>query len=93
VDGTGSGTVEQSAGIKIGEVLHFFPRISVAELKPSKTLRVGDTIRITGKNIGFEQRVESMEIQHKRIEEAKPGDDIGLKVDQKVTAGCEVCKL
>jgi len=93
VDGKGDAVVEQSTGIKIGDVLHFYGKRSVAVLKLLETLRVGETIRIKGKNIEFEQQVKSMQIKHKQIEEAKPGDDIGLKVNQKVTRSCQVFKL
>lgn len=78
----------------VGIIRHFYSKISVAVLELSDTLRVGDTIRITGKtNTDFTQIVESMEIEHKKIEEANPGNSIGLKVSQKVREGCCVYKL
>ena len=84
-------TVEEKL---VGIIRHFYSKISVAVLELSDTLRVGDTIRITGKtNTDFTQIVESMEIEHKKIEEANPGNSIGLKVSQKVREGCCVYKL
>jgi len=81
-------------GTFIGKVQHFYSKISVAVLEPSDTLKVGDTIRIIGDDgIDFTQPVESMEIEHKQIKEAKPGDLIGLKVNQRVHRGCCVHKL
>jgi putative protease len=85
----------------IGIITHFFPRISVAVVEPKETIKVGDQIRIRGKSnlstskprIDFIQTVESMEIDHEQIREAKPGDPIGLQVTEKVCEGCEVFKL
>lgn len=86
--------IDTAEGKLIGKILHFYSKISVAVLEPSDTLRVGDTIRIVGKaNTDFTQTVESMEIEHKKIEEAKPGDSIGLKVSQKVREGYCVFKV
>ena len=82
-----------TVGTEVGRIAHFFPRISVAEVKVTGTLKVGDTIKILGKKTNLTQKVESMEIDHQKIEEAKPRDDIGLKVDQRVTEGCCVFKL
>jgi len=41
----------------------------------------------------FEQAVQSMQIDHKDIKEAKKGQEVGLKVDQKVKEGWEVYKI
>ncbi len=47
-------------------------------------LKIGDTIHIVGAHTDFTQIVDSMEIDRKPIETAKPGDDIGIKVKEKV---------
>lgn len=86
--------INTAEGKLVGKIIHFYARISVAALKLSDTLRVGETIRIAGKgSINFTQKVESMEIDHQKIEEAKPGDEIGLEVSQKAREGCCVYKL
>ncbi len=80
---------------EIGEVVHFYDKIGVAVLDLKKPLRVGD--KISFKNAAgdtlFEQDVTSMQIEHQNIEEAKAGDMIGLKTDQKVHKGNKVYKL
>lgn len=89
------------AETKVGKVSHFYPKISVAVIILEGPLRKGDTVRITGRNspnlrkskINVTQKVESMEIEHQKIEEAKPGDLIGLEVTEKVCEDCEVFKL
>jgi len=34
-----------------------------------------------------------MEIEHKKVDTAKPGDAVGMKVDQKVREGYKVYKI
>ena len=80
-------------GKLIGKVIHYFGNIGVTVLELSDTLKVGDTIRIVGGETDFTQTVESMEIEHKKVNEAKAGDSVGLKVSQKVREGYKVYKL
>lgn len=80
-------------GKLIGKVTHYFSKIGVAVVELSDSLKVGDTIRIVGGETDFNQTVESMEVEHKKVNEAKAGDSIGLKVEQKVREGYKVYKL
>jgi translation elongation factor EF-Tu-like GTPase len=77
----------------IGRVTHYFGKIGVAVIELDDTLRLGDEIRIVGGETDFTQIVESMEMEHKKIKEAKAGDAIGLKVGQKVKEGYKVYKI
>jgi putative protease len=77
----------------IGKVTHYFGKIGVAVIELEDTLRVGDTIRIVGGGTDFTQTVESMEIERKKVKEAKAGQAIGLKVNQKVREGYKVYKI
>ena len=65
---------------KIGVITHYFGQISVGIIKLDAPLKVGDTIHIKGATSDFTQKVDSMQVEHKNIEEAKKGDSIGLKV-------------
>ena len=80
-------------GKLIGKVTHFFSHISVAVIELSDVLNVGDTIRIVGGETDFNQTVDSMEIEHEKVQTAKPGDSVGTKVAQKVRDGYKVYKL
>ena len=80
-------------GKLVGKITHYFSKIGVAVVELSDTLKVGDKIRIVGKDVDFTQEVESMEIEHQKIQEAKAGEKVGLKVNQKVKEGCQVYKL
>ena len=78
---------------KVGEVSHYFTRISVGVIELTSPLKVGDRIAIKGMTTNFEQTVESMEIEHKSVQKAKEGDSIGLKVEERVRMGDVVYKL
>ena len=68
-------------GKRIGLVTHYFGEPSVAIVKlESGSLRVGDTIHIRGHTTDFEQRVESMQVDHAPVMEVGPKDDFGVKV-------------
>jgi len=76
----------------IGVVSNYFDHVSVAAIKLAAPLKVGDTIRFAGGETDFEQKVESMQIQHKQVKTAKKGDEIGIKVTGKVRKDYKVFK-
>jgi len=81
-------------GKLVGEVTHYFGHPEVAIIKLEDSLEVGDTIRIVGgTDTDFEQEVTSMEVDNEKIEEASAGDEVGVKVDEKVRETYEVYKV
>ena len=79
---------------KIGEVMKFFSKPSVAAVKiTAGELRVGDTVRFNGHTTDFEDTIQSMEIDNKQIEKATAGDYIGVKVSDRVRPGDEVFRV
>jgi putative protease len=74
---------------KVGTVTHYYGKIGVAIIKLSGTLKVGDRIKIEN-GAEFEQAVDSMQVEHAQVEEAKKGDVVGLKVEKKVGEGATV---
>jgi len=69
---------------EVGTVTHYYPKIGVVVVEVTAPLKVGDRIRIRGATTDFEQTIESMEIEHKKIQEAKSGDSVGLRVEERV---------
>lgn len=67
--------------------MHYFGEISVAIVKLSGPLEKGSKIKISGNTTDFEQKVSSMQIEHKKVEKAKKGQEIGLKVKEIVRKG------
>ncbi len=78
---------------EIGVITHYFGKISVAAIKLSDELCVGDKISIEGAHTNFEQTVDSMQIEHQSIEKAKAGDEVGIKVAERVREGDRVYKI
>jgi putative protease len=70
---------------KVGEVIKYFGKIGVAAIRLSEgSLKVGDTIHITGHTTDITQTVDSMQIENKNVQEAGPGADIGIKAKDRV---------
>jgi len=74
----------------VGTVEHYYTNISVAVVKLKDKLKVGDRISIQGATTNLEQEVSSMQIFNKPVKEAKKGDSIGLKVEDRVREGDKV---
>jgi len=69
---------------EIGVIEHFFGHLSVAALKLTDGgLKVGDTIHVKGHTTDFTETIKSMQIDNKDVQEAKPGDDVGIKMEGK----------
>ena len=81
------------SGTQIGQITQYFDHLNVAALTLTEPLHVGDTIHILGHVTDFKQEVSSLQIDHNDVNEAKPGDDVGMKVIQKVHAHDKVFKL
>jgi putative protease len=75
---------------EIGEITHFFSKIGVGVIRLTRELSVGYQIHVKGATTDFEQDVSSMQIDHKNIENAKQGDDIGMKFIEQVRAADKV---
>lgn len=70
---------------KIGRVVHYYTKLGVAAIELTDgNLKVGDRIHIQGHTTNFEQEVESMQIEHADVTEAKKGDSIGIRVKEHV---------
>lgn len=78
---------------KVGEVSHYFTKIGVAVIELTGKIKIGDSISVKGMTTNFEQKVESMQVEGENIEEANPGDDIGMKVADRVRKGDIVYRL
>ncbi len=81
------------SGIRVGTVTHFFDHLNVAVLQLTQQIRVGDTLHFLGHATDFKQDVSSLQIEHKPVNEAKPGEDVAIKVAQRVRPNDTVFKV
>lgn len=77
----------------LGQVTHFFNKICVAALALRDTIAIGDQIRIRGRTTDFEQKVLSLQIDHRPVTQAGPGDDVALEVLRTVRQHDRVFKV
>lgn len=77
----------------VGNVEHFYDKIGVVAIALSGTLKVGDYIEVEDAGKRVRQRILSMQIDRKDVEEARTGDSVGIKVDVSVARGSRVYKL
>jgi translation elongation factor EF-1alpha len=78
---------------RIGTVNDYFAKIGVAGIDLEAPLRVGDTIHIKGHTTDLQQAVDSMQVEHDQVQEAKAGDAIGIKVRERCRGGDVVYKV
>ncbi len=82
------------AEVKVGEVVKFFAKPSVAAVKiVAGELNVGDKVKFTGHTTDFEEVIDSMEINNQKVEKAVAGDYIGIKTSDRVRPGDEMFKV
>ncbi|MBI4085232.1 MAG: translation elongation factor-like protein [Candidatus Liptonbacteria bacterium] len=74
----------------IGAVTHFYGHLGVAIVKFNKPFKVGEKIHFKGATTDFDETVKSMQYDHKPVEAAKKGQEVGIKVGDKVREGDEV---
>jgi putative protease len=82
-----------SNGERIGEVTHFYNKISVAVVKLSQDLAVGDSVHFLGRHTDYQQEITSMQIEHQPMTDVKAGDEVAIKVKQRVRRGDTVFRL
>ena len=70
---------------EVGMIVKFFAKPSVAAIKITKgTIKRGDILKYKGHTSDFTEEVKSMEIDNQPVDEAKVGDMIGVKVQERV---------
>lgn len=75
---------------KIGKITRYFHKIGVAAIMLEDSLKVGDKISIEGSTTSFEQEISSMQVDRADIQEGKAGQEIAIKVKDRVREKDEV---
>ncbi|HOF50303.1 MAG TPA: hypothetical protein PLH22_01260 [Candidatus Colwellbacteria bacterium] len=77
----------------VGVVTHYYDKLGVAIIKLSDGLKIGDKIRILGKTTDFSEENTSMQIDHRAIDSASKGEEVGIKIGREAREGDEVFKI
>jgi len=77
-------STSQDPGEPIGRISHYYSHLSVAAIHLDAPLNVGQRIRIKGHTTDLVQIVQSLEVEHRPVERAVPGEDVALKVQDHV---------
>lgn len=67
-----------------GKITHYYDKIGVAVVEVMSPLVVGDEIKVSGHENEFNQKIESMQIEHEQVQKAGKGKVVGMKVEQPV---------
>lgn len=78
-------------GYKAGIVTQYFANIGVTIVDLTQDIHVGDLIRVSG-SVEFSQIVQSIQVEHERVESAKAGETVGLILSKPVSPGDEIIK-
>lgn len=77
---------------KLGKVIHWYDKISVAVIKLSAPLKKGDSIKVKRSEEEFEDTITSMQIDYKDVNSGKKGNEVAIKLSQKTKEGAEIYK-
>ena len=79
----------------VGVVTHFFsgPGVAVVQLSDEGHIAVGDQLHFVGHTTDFTETVESMEVEHHKVEKAAAGDEIAIKVIDRARQHDQVFKV
>ena len=78
---------------ELGKVIHYFDRAMVAVIRLSDDLKVGETVKFVHGENEFTQTIDSMEIDHKKIQSAGRGEEVAMKVEQKTREGARIYRV
>lgn len=78
---------------KLGKVIHWYDKISVAVIKLSAPLKKGDSIKVKRGEEEFEDTITSMQIDYKDVNSGKKGNEVAIKLSQKTKEGAIIYKL
>jgi len=71
--------------VLVGHVTHYYSKMGVALINlKHEGLKLNENIQIEGNKTFIEQKVESMEMDNKKIKKAKKGEEIAIEVKDKV---------
>ncbi len=77
----------------VGTISHYFAKPQVGVVKLTADIKVGDTLRLSGHGVDFQQALTSMQLDHVSVETASSGTAVAIKVEERVREGTEVYRI
>ncbi|MHA2230917.1 MAG: translation elongation factor-like protein [Candidatus Hodarchaeales archaeon] len=74
----------------VGEIFTFFKKPSVAAIKVIAEIKIGDRLHIKGATTDFFHDIATMEIDRQPVESVTAGQEVGIKVPDRVRPGDKV---
>ena len=79
-----TGVINMGEKKQVGVVTRYFHKIGVAAIMLDDTLALGNKISIEGATTNFEMKVNSMQVERAEIESGTKGQEIAIKVPDRV---------
>lgn len=74
--------------IQIGKVTHYYDKIGVAVVEvTNQPLKVGDTVKVSGHDKEFTETLDSLQVEHKQVNEVPVGESCGVKLKEPAKEG------
>lgn len=73
--------------VQIGKAKNFYVKHNVVEFNAIENFSVGDILLVKGDTTFFKQKIESVEVDRKKVNKVKKGEDVGLKVNERIRKG------
>ena len=77
----------------VGIVTHYYNHLKVGIVKFSKAVKQGAEVRFEGATTDFNQKLVSMQYDHKPVKVAPKGKQVGLRVAKRVREGDAVFEI
>ncbi len=74
----------------VGKITHYYDKLGVAIIDLTAPLKLNQTVHIKGAHTDFTQPVSQLQFEHQDIPEGKAGQQVGIKVEQKIRENDEV---
>ncbi len=79
---------------EVGKVTRYFAKIGVAGIMIEKgSVQVGDTLHIKGHTTDLTAEIKSLQVMGKDVEQAGPGEEIGVKLGDRARPNDMVYKV
>jgi len=78
---------------EVGKVVHYYDKATVAVVKLSQGIRKGDALKFVKGDSEFELKADSLQLDHKPVDEGKAGEEIAVKVPSPAKEGAVVFRM